>query len=218
MSSSSDYSKILWQAYEQFLLPLGGKKVPTPYRRNEFGSYQKLGPEFQGKSSPQTLTKTTIRLTKEQGFNLSKASVEEIQHFMRKNKLGIDCSGFTYRMLDFLVKKLGLGSLEKAAGFEHVGRTNVAKLTSDEFTMPIENFGQTQPGDLIKINDSGDILHIMVILENKDDVITYAHSSSATNPDGVSLGKIISGKFIDLKVLSYNPSQNNEVRHLKIFA
>lgn len=217
MSSTKDYSTILFAAYDKFMLPLGGKRVPTPYRRNEIGSYQKLGPEFQGKSSPETLTKTTKRLAKEQGFNLDKATVEEIREFMRQNKLGIDCSGFVYRMLNYLVEKLSLGNLEKATGLPHVGRTNVAKLTSDEFTVPITDFSLTQPGDMVKLDSGKEIHHCAVILDNQNNTITYAHSSEGTNPSGVHQGIIENKKLPpDLKIASFHPRYGDGIRRLKI--
>lgn len=214
--SKADYSKILFQAYDQFLLPLGGEKVPTPYRKNEYGSYQKLAPEFQGKSSPKTILEVTLKLAKEQHFDLEKSSIEEIREFMVSNKLGIDCSGFVYRMLDYSVQKLGMGNLIKAAGVEHVGRTNVAKLTSDEFSIPIAHFTNSQAGDIIRLNSSGDILHGVVVLDNQDGKIIYAHSSSSTNPPGVHKGEIIKGKLPqDLKVFSFHPESGDGVRRLK---
>ncbi len=215
----NNYAQILYQAYDQFLLSLGGKKVPTPYRRNEIGSFQKLAPEFQGKSSPEILTKTAKKLAKDQNFDLNKASVEEIRDFMRKNKLGIDCSGFAYRMLNFLVQKVKGKSLE-AFGLPHVGRTNVAKLTSDEFTNQVKNIGNIQAGDIIKID-----AHCIIILEKTLQKITYVHSSGESNPDGVHLGKI---KIIDpnkslqdqtwlekFKSMTYNEKNGDGIKRLK---
>ncbi len=211
----SDYSKILWEAYDQFLLPLGGKRVPSPYRRNEVGSFQKIGPEFQGKSSPEVLTETTIKLAKEQNFDLDQASVEEIRDFMRKNKLGIDCSGFAYRMLNYLVQEAKGKNLE-AFGLPHVGRTNVAKLASDEFSIPVSSFSEIQPGDFIKLNSTGDILHTVVILETKDSIITYAHSSGVTQTNGVHTDRIINGQLPeDLESFSYNCDEGDGIRRLK---
>jgi len=218
MPTTQDYSHILRNAYKQFMLPLGGKNVPTPYRRNEYGSYQKLGPEFQGKSSPQTLTQTAKKLAKEQEFDLEKATVEQIREFLRKNQLGIDCSGFVYRMLDALVKGLGRGNLMQAAGVEHVGRTNVAKLTSDELSVRVDSFNQARAGDIIRLNSGDDILHGAIILENQENVLTYAHSSGITNPDGVHSGQIIDGQLTDeLKNFSYNLTRGDGIRRLKIF-
>ncbi len=215
----NNYAQILYQAYDQFLLSLGGKKVPTPYRRNEIGSFQKLAPEFQGKSSPEVLINSTQKMAKIKNFDLNKASVEEIRRFMRKNKIGIDCSGFAYRMLNFLVQKVKGKSLE-AFGLPHVGRTNVAKLTSNEFTKPVKNIRDTQVGDIIKID-----AHCMIIVEKTSQEIIYAHSSGESNPVGVHLGQI---KIIDpqkslqdqvwlekFKSMQYNEKNGDSIKRLK---
>lgn len=216
--SKQDWSQILWEAYDQFLLPLGGKKVPTPYRRNEIGSFQKIETQFQGKSSPDILTKTTEELAREKKFNLSQASVEEIREFMRQNKLGIDCSGFSYRMLNYLVQKVKGKNLE-AWGFPHIGRTNVVKLTSDELSVPISAFDQAEPGDLIRLNSTGGILHAVIVLSRKGNLITYAHSSSATQPDGVHTGEIIQGQIpADLQYFSFDTTSGDGIRRLKVLA
>lgn len=212
---ADNYSKILWEAYNEFLLPLGNKKIPCPYRRNEVGSFQELGPEFQGKSSPETLTKTTKKLAKKQNFDLEKATAEEIRNFMVKNKLGIDCSGYIYRMLNYLIQEVRGKNLE-GFGLPHVGRTNIAKLTSDEFGAPVYDLTDSKPGDIIRLNSKGDILHGVLIIENDDNVITYAHSSGITNPSGVHTGQIINGKFPDeLKLFSYNIDEGDGIRRLK---
>lgn len=214
-----DHSKILSEAYEQFLLPLGGKKVPTPYRRNEVGGFQKIGPEFQGKSSPETLTETTKKLAKEQKFDLDKASVKDIRNFMRQNKLGIDCSGFAYRSLNYLVEKIK-GKPLTSFGLPHVGRTNVAKLTS-EFCQKKE-FKQIKPGDILRLNSAGDILHCLVILGVNGSEITYMHSSNETSTNGVHQEKLIikPGNNIvfneNLGSITYNAKMGDGLFRLKI--
>lgn len=213
-----DYSKILVEAYDQFMLPLGGKKVPTPYRRNEIGSFQKIGPEFQGKSSPEVLTQTTKRLAQEQNFDLNKASIEEIRQFMIQNKLGIDCSGFAYRVMNYFLKKIKNKTLEEI-GLPHVGRTNVAKLTDLEFCREI-NIEDTQPGDMIKMNSAGDVLHILIILKRQGDGLIYAHSSGQTNPDGVHQAMMQLDKDVqfseNLGNITFDPKSGDGVRRLKI--
>lgn len=181
--TNMDYSKILNKAYSQFLLPLGGKKVSIPYRINDSDDYQKAGPEFQGKSSPEVLTETTEKLAAEQDFNLQEASTEEIRAFMEKNKLGIDCSGFAYRLLDYLVEKTQ-GKTLVEFGLPTVGRTNADILTSNEFCTPIKDLSKIEVGDHIRLASGS---HVLVILETKDDQIIYAHSSVG---EGVHQGKI----------------------------
>ncbi len=200
------------QAYEKFLLPLGGKLIPTPYRINI--PYQADRRKY-GKSDPQTLVSDTIQIAKEQNFDLGKASIEEIRKFMEQNMLGIDCSGIAYHVLDYLLKKSGKRSMLDN-GFPKASATNVAILTSDQFSTPIE-MGNTQPGDLIKLN-SKKASHILIILETGNNII-YAHSSGITNPTGVHTGQIENGKFPDdLKVFSYNEKAGDGARRLKIVA
>lgn len=210
------YSSILIEAYQQFLLPLGGKLVPTPYRRNEKGSFQKIGPEFQGKSSPETLIETTKRLAKRQKFDLDKASVEEIRNFMEKNKLGIDCSGFVYRILNYLTEQVKEKPLT-ALGFEHVGRTNVAKLTSKEFSIKIRNFKDAKSGDIIRLDSGTEVLHALVLLKRQNNILTYAHSSNITEIKGIHAAEIKNGEFPeDLKPFKFNEKAGDGIYRLKI--
>lgn len=214
----SQYSKILKEGFLQYYkLPLGGKKVATPYRRNEYGSYQKMGPAFQGKSSAKTILEVTEKLARQQHFDLDNTSAEEIRQFMRDHKLGIDCSGFVYRVLDHLNQSLGLGNLQKSAGMEHIGRTNVAKMTSDEFSIPIQDFKEARPGDIIRLNSGEDILHGIIVLDNRNGVLTYAHASGITIPEGVHYGKITNGQLPeDLRIFKFNKISGDGIRRLKI--
>lgn len=213
------HSKILWEAYESFLLPLGGKKVPVPYRINIPPLEH---PARQGKSSPQIIIRQLKKDALEQKFNLSKASVEEIRQFMIKNHLGIDCSGFAYRLLNYLIQKLKSKSLE-SFGLPHIGRTNVAKLTSPEFTIPVKKTSDVKAGDIIKLN--GKPMHCMIVIEVNRNYITYAHPSETSRPSGVHLQRI---KKVMLKSSlenqlwlerfkrgPYNPRGGDEVRRLK---
>ncbi len=218
------YSKILFEAYEKFILPLGGKKVPTPYRMNDIGAFQKVGPAFQGKSSPEILIKTTKQLAKEQGFDLKKANVEQIKNFMVLNKLGIDCSGFVYRILNELVQKVK-GKPLTEFGLPNVGRTNVTKLTSFEFTITIETAGQIQSGDLIELNSSSKPPHCFIVLQNDGHKIIYAHSAGRSKITGVHTGEIIISdpkKGLDeqnwkeeFKALVFNAKSGDGARRLK---
>lgn len=210
-----DSSQILKAAYEQFLLVLGGKKVPIPYRINIPPLEH---PARQGKSTPEVILKQLYEDAKEQDFNLKEASVEEIQDFMRKNNLGLDCSGFVYRMLDFLVQKVK-GKPLTEFGFNHVGRTNIAQLTDDEHSIRVDSLKETKPSDLIRIDSKAEdgLNHALIVLENKDGIITYAHSSRKTKADGVHIDQIKNGVFPeDLKVFNYNVKKGDGVRRLKI--
>lgn len=207
-----DYSKILDQAYQQFILSLGGKLVPTTYRINI--PYQPDRRKY-GKSAPAELTKITIEIAHEQNFDLNHASVEEIRRFMEKNLLGIDCSGFVYHLLDSLLKNIGKGGMEKI-GFPKASKTNVSLLTSDKFSFQIEDFAQVRPGDLIKLNSQEEIPHLLIILSYQNGTVVYAHSSSLTKIKGVHQDTIKNGRVpAELHVFSYKIPIGDGIRRLK---
>lgn len=208
----NNYSQILLQAYETFMLHLGGKKVPTPYRINI--PFQPDRKKY-GKSDPKTLVSDAKQFARKQDFDLDKAAVEEIRQFMEKNQLGIDCSGFAYHLLDTILKKIGKGSLLDN-GFPKASSTNVALLASDQFSNNVENLSKTKPGDLIRLNSqSAD--HVLIILKVEKGNILYAHSSGLTSTTGVHTGEIINGQFpAELSVFSYNEKIGDGIRRLKI--
>lgn len=206
---------ILTEAYDKYILPLGGKRVPTPYRINI--PFQPDRRKY-GKSDPETLVKDTLEIAKENNQKLDEMSIEEIRQFMVDNTLGVDCSGFAYHLLNLLLRTIGKESMEDN-GFPKASKTNVQVLTSNDFSVPIADLSQTQPGDLIKLNSDQDLLHVLVVLENSDGKITYAHSSEITEVEGVHSDQIINGQFPDeLKAFSYNESKGDGVRRLKILA
>lgn len=179
-------TKILQEAYQKFLLPIGGKLIPTPYRINIPANEH---PARQGKSDPEVIRKQVEIDAKAQGFDLEKATVEEIRDFMKKNNLGIDCSGFAYRLLDHLSQKLHSKSLIDF-NLPNVGRTNAAILTSDKFSKPIQKAREVKPGDLINMTSTIWPDHCLAVLSNDKGIITYAHSVGESNPDGVHTAKI----------------------------
>lgn len=204
----NDYSRFLKEAYEKYLLALGGKKVPAPYRINI--PYQ-ADPKKYGKSSPEELVENTKQAAGEQGFDLEKATTEEIQGFMYQNMLGIDCSGFVYHLLDYLLKNIDKIGMEEI-GFPRVSRTNVEVLTSDEFTDKI-TMDEIQPGDLIRLNsESADKMqHILIAIDKEMGFITYAHSNRKTAIKGVHKDNISYGKLShELHIYNYNPETSQD--------
>ncbi len=208
-----DYSQILKNAYQQFILSLGGKKIPTPYRINI--PYQDDRRKY-GKSRPAELVKDTTEIAQEQNFDLEKATIVEIRTFMEKNLLGIDCSGFVYHLLDNLLKNIGRDGMEKI-GFPKASKTNVALLTSIEFSVPVADFSLVKPGDLIKLNSQEEIPHILIVLSAKNGIITYAHSSFLTRIKGAHQDQIKNGQFPeDLRVFNFNIKVGDGIYRLKV--
>ena len=179
MTSVSD---ILTQGYQQFILRVEGKEEAIPYRINIPPNEH---PARQGESAPEVILKQLHEDAKKQKFDLKSASAEEIRDFMRKNLLGIDCSGFVYRTLDYLLEGLNMENLQTSCGLEHVGRTNSATLTSEPVAFAISDLKYAEPGDLIRLASSEGIHHCLIILQKQGDMLTYAHSSGITNPDGL---------------------------------
>ncbi len=206
-----DPKDILFKAYQDFTLNFGGTKVATPYRINI--PYQ---PDLRkyGKSEPDTLQNTALEIAKEQGVNLEGLNSDEIRKFMEENMLGIDCSGFVYVMLDQLLKKQGSSMQEK--GFPKISSTNVEKLTSEEFSTKVNSISRAQAGDMIKLNSTKEVPHILIVLDNFEEEIIYAHSSSLTPIKGVHSDKIIDAKFPrELEAYSYNEEEGDGVYRLK---
>lgn len=206
-------SKILWQAYQKFALPLGGKKIFTPYRINI--PFQSNRDKY-GKSDPATLVKNAKTLAQASNLDLKKMSEPQIVKFLQDNLLGIDCSGFVYHILNYLLTKTTRTELT-SYGFPKASLTNVQLLTSNQMSTPIDEFTSAKPGDLIKLNSSKKIPHVLIILQKEGQVITYAHSSNQTDPQGVHTGEIKSGKFPkDLAGFSYQKNLGDGIRRLKI--
>ncbi len=217
----NNYSKILNKrslllrnkAYQQFILDIEGKKVAIPYRINIPPLEH---PARQGKSSPEVILNQLRKDAKSEDFNLKTATTEEIIQFMEEHKLGIDCSGFTYRMLEILCEELGMGNLQEN-GFDNVGRTNVLALTSSEHAIKINSFAEAQPGDIIRLNSEDEIKHCVLIIEKRGSDFLYAQSSGITKITGIHMDTIIGGQLPDeLNVYSYNTNAGDGIYRLKV--
>lgn len=207
-----DYSKILWEAYNNFILKINNSEVPTPYRINV--PFQEDRRRY-GKSNPEQLVTNLKEIAQEVNFDLENSSKEEIERFMKDQMLGVDCSGFVYHMLDYLLKRLNKGGME-TIGFPYASQTNVTKLADEQFSYSIEA-KDLQPGDIIIMNSEGEVKHVMIVLDKEDDQYTYAHSSE---PIGVHTAKleVIDNqiKFLeDLGERRYNPTSGDGPRRLK---
>ncbi|MCL4367068.1 NlpC/P60 family protein [Patescibacteria group bacterium] len=183
--------QILRNAYQNFILNVYGKQISIPYRINLPPiKYSVDNKHRRGKSSPRQITKQLKIDAEEQGFNLQKATPKQVRQFMIKNKLGLDCSGFAYQMINKVLKQLHKGTLVQA-GLPRVTRTNVEILTSNQFSVPVSSTEDIEPGDLIKLASSQKIPHVVIVIKKTPSEIVYAHSSDSTTESGVHLGKII---------------------------
>lgn len=182
------YTSILRQAYNRYLLQFGKCQIKTPYRINL--PYQEDRRKY-GKSNPKELKNNVIQIAKKEQLNIGQMSCEQIQDFMVKNKLGIDCSGFSYHVINYLLQRVRNVDLQKI-GFPKASLTNVKLFLSKKLTYKISNYKQIQPGDLviqIKGSNIGE-QHMLIVLKKYKHEVVLIHSSYYNNPAGVGILKL----------------------------
>jgi hypothetical protein len=187
-------SQFLNSCVYRYRLNLGGKSVWCPYWSDDWRRGIR-GPHG-GKGTPEEITATAIRLSKDEHFKLATHSPDEIRQFMVRHFLGVDCSGFSYYLLDQLLIPLHLPKLDQLITPPPLGnplnplrfRCNVRCLTNNRHTTKV-NFPRqpAQPGDLLRFHRGK---HLMVIIRVTPSTLTYAHSASLTQTPGVHLAKI----------------------------
>lgn len=145
------------------------------------------------KEIKEELIKRLNNLTSEIRFKLTP---ENLRKFTKRENIGIDCSGFVFRVLDELLR-LGFRST-KYKNLDDVfdggiSKTNVKRFTSPQYSTEIKNIKDYKLGDMIRLWGGK---HIAIIIEVKGKEIIYAHSSSlSTKIQGVhtSVIRIIDG-------------------------
>ena len=179
-------------AIEKFLdqylhLRIAGKKVRCPYWKDRFK--EEIWGPFGGKGKPYQIIGATLKIAREQKISLDKLTLLQIRRFMKKNRIGIDCSGLAYWLLDALDREKGGDGLEddipNAQG-RFLIRADVRMLTNDKVSAPIKKIPKIQVGDMIKLHKGK---HIAVIIRIKKvryaiKELIYAHSSNVTRTEG----------------------------------
>lgn len=182
------YTSILRQAYNKYILRFGKCQIQTPYRINL--PYQEDRRKY-GKSNPRELKNNVIQMAKEEQLDINQMSCEQIRDFMIKNKLGIDCSGFSYHIINYLLKKVKQTNLQEI-GFPKASLTNVKRFLSRKLTYKIYSYKQLQPGDfVIQIKEQNlEKPHMLVVLKKYKHKVVLIHSSYYNNPAGVGILKL----------------------------
>ncbi len=174
---------------------LEGKKVSIPYWSNKLkdGKIIVEG-RFGGKGTLAQIKKATKEAAKKEKLDLKKLTSQEIFYLMKRNKIGIDCSGLVYQLLSLWSKEEKGLNLDKiligSQGKKGVRRIGVKQLTDPQNSISIQ-LKDLKPGDLIVVDQEK---HVLLVLDVKGKEITYIHSSQKTKERGVHLGtlKIIS--------------------------
>lgn len=192
-------SKALQDKFYQYThLSIGGKQIACPYWINSIKRL-KYGPGG-GKGSPQEIIMHTNSKAKENDIDLNKQSEREIVLFMKKNRIGVDCSGFAFWMLNALdLEKGGNGitdDIPNSRGKIIKIRASTKMLTDEDVSFFVKKINEIKPGDMIRLRGGH---HLMVVLEIEKDKdrntkkIIYAHSSSSllTTISGVHKESII---------------------------
>jgi len=176
---------------------ISGKKVRIPYWRNRLslGGLRRIQGLFGGKGTPLQIKRATVEKAEKSSTNLKKLSSDQIRKFMRQKRIGLDCSGFAFQILNFLFPEFWRG-LKMAPGksTNPIRRFNAYALTSKENSTGIDKVKNLKPGDLISFSWQGKIDHVLTVVKVSENVIVYAHSSEKTKITGPHLGKI---KIVD---------------------
>jgi len=165
-----------------------GVKINCPYWMNKmaFGRVVLRG-FLNGKGDVSRIKNELLKrlniLSPDKQFGLTE---ENIRKFAKREKIGIDCSGFVYRVLDELIrlnyKKCHIANLAEIFR-GGIDKTSARMMTSTDFCTPVEEVVDFQLGDIIRLWEGK---HIAIIIDITEKEITYAHSSSlSTKIQGV---------------------------------
>lgn len=163
---------------------IGGLVINCPYWVNRLKNGQVVLRGFgNGKGSAKEIRDELIKrlngLSQEDSFKLTS---ENLRKFAKRERIGIDCSGLVYRVLDKLLH-LGYGNTKNRNLDEvfyggifskEINKTNVKRLTSPKYSFEIKNIKEMKLGDMIRLWGGK---HAAIIIDNNQKEIIYAHSS-----------------------------------------
>ncbi len=172
--------KILGFVHKYTKMDISGMVICCPYWMNRLKEGKVILRGFtNGKGSAEEIRDELIErlngLSPEDRFELTP---ENLRKFAKREKIGIDCSGFVYRVLDQLVQKKYQGcnlSNLKQVFTGGIDGTNARILSSKDFCIPVIKVKDFRLGDMIRLWYGK---HIAVIIDVNDKEIVYAHTSS----------------------------------------
>jgi len=178
-------------------LSFGDKKVQCPYYNNRRGGIRAGLRPLIGKGSPDEITEEVILIALKSRENIKGMDEKDLKRFIVDRKIGIDCSGLAYYILDAESRSKNLGSLKK--NLRPVNGTNFLRKLICKIR-PVESAGVTsfsseknskeikindaRPGDFIAMLNTGpekNYHHILVLTETMSEngnikQIKYVHS------------------------------------------
>lgn len=173
-------------------LPIGSVFVNCPYYNNRRAGMRAGLRVLIGKGSVEDIVEEAALIALREKIDLKKLDAAGLKKFLVDSRLGIDCSGLAYHILNTELRLRGLGGLNKYLKFPLIKNPFRKLLT---LLRPVESAGvrtisheqnsvevklsDIKPGDLIVILGAGekqDRNHVLIVHEVSDDTIKYTHS------------------------------------------
>lgn len=200
---------------QYFKMDILGIQVTAPYYRNVKRVRAELR-SLVGKGTPEELIEETVIYAKLHNFFFENKSAKDVREFMESEGIGIDCSGLISHILDFWLKKSGVGGIGSNIKYPQASfRTTIARklrvienisadLLTNELNSTKVNLANVKPGDLIRLKGEkrGDHIAMIYSVEKDDNSkkivkVTYVHSAENY---GVSSGV----KFGEIEIIDEN--------------
>jgi hypothetical protein len=155
--------------------------IGIPYWKNTLKDGKIIKEGFMGgKGNCKEIALKTVELANNQNIKLLDLTPQQIYNFQKKNKIGIDCSGFAGNLLNFYIKLQN-----KCIPFENLRKISADMLTSSPISNPIKSLDDIQTGDLIRSKNGH---HVQFIIEKIGNIIFYVESKLSRR--GVHYGEI----------------------------
>ncbi|PIQ92424.1 MAG: hypothetical protein COV70_00635 [Parcubacteria group bacterium CG11_big_fil_rev_8_21_14_0_20_39_22] len=143
-------------------MSLFGKRCPCPYFNNTKGGVRASLKVSGGKGLPEEIEEEVGILMLRAHIDKEKMEAEDIRKFMIDHKIGVDCSGLSYNILNAVRKSRREKSLRRSlsypyaktpwrkiiARFRSIENTNVKTLAHDANSVQIK-MQEVRPGDMI---------------------------------------------------------------------
>ncbi|KKS98713.1 MAG: hypothetical protein UV73_C0001G0234 [Candidatus Gottesmanbacteria bacterium GW2011_GWA2_43_14] len=174
-------------------MDLFGVRHNCPYWSNKItGGFVTVRGFLNGKGEASAIRKELLKLLSQtENSRIIASNADKVRRLAKQNRLGIDCSGFVYRVWNLLIaNKYGNTADPKMEEIfpGGINRTNADKLTSGSACLKIERIEDIRFGDNLRLNGGR---HVALISEVNADNIVYAHASSQlTEIQGVHYGEI----------------------------
>ncbi|MBI3955060.1 hypothetical protein HY338_01340 [Candidatus Gottesmanbacteria bacterium] len=211
-----------------FKMDVGRVVINCPYYANKIRNGKVVLSGFKGGKGD--FCDINNELNKIVAANPSISGKKDIFKLARRNRIGIDCSGFVFRLLAELIRlkyqNCEVTNLEQVFP-NGIYRTNADELTRGEHISGVKLITHSRLGDLIRMNKGH---HVAMVIENEKNEITYIHSSNVTIETGVHLGKIMvndqnqtlvwretTKNNINFGDKYYHPQNGDGIYRLKIF-